>query len=158
MSPLVTEGIISRCRKKKGSVSYAVINDGAGREQEDHGFQRSGGDEATPAGSGICQRGNCQGPWGQLRRDDSYGQGREGGPEPGAGQPDHGCRLNRHAGGRSMTLKDLKPGQQGTVASIGTTGPAKRRIMDMGITPGVEIRVVKVNISTLARIALIRSL
>ena len=43
-----------------------------------------------------------------------------------------------------MTLKDLKPGQQGTVASIGTTGPAKRRIMDMGITPGVEIRVVKV--------------
>ena len=43
-----------------------------------------------------------------------------------------------------MTLKDLKPGQQGTVASIGTTVPAKRRIMDMGITPGVEIRVVKV--------------
>ena len=43
-----------------------------------------------------------------------------------------------------MTLKDLKPGQQGTVASIGTTGPVKRRIMDMGITPGVEIRVVKV--------------
>lgn len=30
------------------------------------------------------------------------------------------------------------------MASIGTTGPAKRRIMDMGITPGVEIRVVKV--------------
>lgn len=43
-----------------------------------------------------------------------------------------------------MTLKELKPGQQGTVASIGTTGPMKRRIMDMGITPGVEIKVVKV--------------
>ena len=43
-----------------------------------------------------------------------------------------------------MTLRDLKPGQQGTVASIGTTGPLKRRIMDMGITPGVEIKVVKV--------------
>lgn len=43
-----------------------------------------------------------------------------------------------------MTLKELKPGQQGTVASINTTGPMKRRIMDMGITPGVEIKVVKV--------------
>lgn len=43
-----------------------------------------------------------------------------------------------------MTLKDLKPGQQGKVSSIGTTGPLKRRIMDMGITPGVEIKVVKV--------------
>lgn len=43
-----------------------------------------------------------------------------------------------------MTLRELKPGQQGTVASIGTTGPMKRRIMDMGITPGVEIKVVKV--------------
>lgn len=43
-----------------------------------------------------------------------------------------------------MTLKELKPGQQGIVASIGTTGPMKRRIMDMGITPGVEIKVVKV--------------
>lgn len=43
-----------------------------------------------------------------------------------------------------MTLKDLKPGQQGVVASVGTTGTMKRRIMDMGITPGVEIKVVKV--------------
>lgn len=43
-----------------------------------------------------------------------------------------------------MTLKELKPGQQGIVASIGTTGQMKRRIMDMGITPGVEIKVVKV--------------
>ncbi len=42
-----------------------------------------------------------------------------------------------------MTLKDLKPGQNGIVASISTTGPMKRRIMDMGITPGVEIRVIK---------------
>ena len=30
-----------------------------------------------------------------------------------------------------MTLRDLSPGQQG------------RRIMDMGVTPGVEIKVVK---------------
>lgn len=43
-----------------------------------------------------------------------------------------------------MTLKELKPGQQGKVTSIGTTGPMKRRIMDMGVTPGVEVKVVKV--------------
>ena len=42
-----------------------------------------------------------------------------------------------------MTLKDLKPGQNGIVASISTTGSMKRRIMDMGITPGVGIRVIK---------------
>lgn len=30
------------------------------------------------------------------------------------------------------------------MASIGTTGSMKRRIMDMGITPGVEIKVIKV--------------
>lgn len=43
-----------------------------------------------------------------------------------------------------MTLRDLRPGQQGVVASIATTGSIKRRIMDMGITPGVEIKVIKV--------------
>lgn len=43
-----------------------------------------------------------------------------------------------------MTLKEMKPGQQGTVASISTTGAMKRRIMDMGVTPGVLVRVVKV--------------
>lgn len=30
------------------------------------------------------------------------------------------------------------------MVSIATTGSMKRRIMDMGITPGVEIKVVKV--------------
>lgn len=43
-----------------------------------------------------------------------------------------------------MTLRDLKPGQQGRVTAIGTTGAMKRRIMDMGVTPGVEIKVIKV--------------
>lgn len=42
-----------------------------------------------------------------------------------------------------MTLRDLKPGQQGVVTAIRTAGSMKRRIMDMGITPGVEIRVIK---------------
>lgn len=42
-----------------------------------------------------------------------------------------------------MTLKDLKPGQQGKVSAITTTGAMKRRIMDMGVTPGVEVKVIK---------------
>lgn len=42
------------------------------------------------------------------------------------------------------TLKDLKPGQEGTVVSIGEKGPMRRRIMDMGVTPGTSIKVIKV--------------
>lgn len=42
------------------------------------------------------------------------------------------------------TLKNLKPGQSGSVVSIGSKGPIKRRLMDMGVTPGAEIKVVKV--------------
>lgn len=43
-----------------------------------------------------------------------------------------------------MTLEDLKPGQEGKVVSLGEKGPVRRRLMDMGITPGVEIKVIKV--------------
>ena len=43
-----------------------------------------------------------------------------------------------------MTLKDLNPGQQGVVISIGEKGPMRRRIMDMGVTPGTSIKVIKV--------------
>ena len=43
-----------------------------------------------------------------------------------------------------MTLEDLKPGQEGTVISIGEKGPMRRRIMDMGVTPGTVIKVIKV--------------
>ena len=43
-----------------------------------------------------------------------------------------------------MTLKDLKPGESGIVASIGEKGPIRRRLMDMGVTPGATIEVVKV--------------
>lgn len=43
-----------------------------------------------------------------------------------------------------MTLKDLKPGQQGCVLSLGEKGPIRRRLMDMGVTPGTFIKVVKV--------------
>ena len=43
-----------------------------------------------------------------------------------------------------MTLFDLKPGEEGTVAAIGCKGALKRRIMDMGITKGTEVLVCKV--------------
>ena len=43
-----------------------------------------------------------------------------------------------------MTLKDVRVGQTVKVTKIIGTGPVKRRIMDMGITKGVEIFVRKV--------------
>ena len=43
-----------------------------------------------------------------------------------------------------MTLKDVRVGQTVKVTKIIGTGPVKRRIMDMGITKGVEIFVCKV--------------
>ena len=42
------------------------------------------------------------------------------------------------------TLKDCKPGDTITVLRIMGSGAVKRRIMDMGITKGVEIMVRKV--------------
>lgn len=43
-----------------------------------------------------------------------------------------------------MTLKDVKTEQTVTVQKINGSGAVKRRIMDMGITKGVEIYVRKV--------------
>lgn len=43
-----------------------------------------------------------------------------------------------------MTLKQVQPGQTRKVTKLTGTGPVKRRIMDMGITKGVEIFVRKV--------------
>ena len=43
-----------------------------------------------------------------------------------------------------MTLRDLKPGESGTVTSVGEKGPMRRRIMDMGVTPGALVKVIKV--------------
>ena len=42
------------------------------------------------------------------------------------------------------TLKDIKIGQSAKVLKIHSQGPIKRRIMDMGITKGIEIFVRKV--------------
>ncbi len=42
------------------------------------------------------------------------------------------------------TLKDLKVGQRGRVVKLHGQGAVKRRIMDMGITKGVEVLIRKV--------------
>ena len=43
-----------------------------------------------------------------------------------------------------MTLKDVKIGHKATVLKLEGEGPVRRRIMDMGITKGVEVYVRKV--------------
>ena len=43
-----------------------------------------------------------------------------------------------------LTLRDLKIGETVTVVKLYGEGAIKRRIMDMGITKGVVIKVVKV--------------
>ncbi|SHI92628.1 ferrous iron transport protein A [Geosporobacter subterraneus DSM 17957] len=43
-----------------------------------------------------------------------------------------------------VSLKDLKPNESGIIKSIGGSGPIRRRLMDMGITPGAKIIMKKV--------------
>jgi len=43
-----------------------------------------------------------------------------------------------------QTLKEIKPGETVRVTKIRGEGPVKRRIMEMGITKGVEIYIRKV--------------
>ncbi len=43
-----------------------------------------------------------------------------------------------------MTLRDVQVGQSAKVLKLNGTGPVKRRIMDMGITKGQVIHVIRV--------------
>jgi ferrous iron transport protein A len=43
-----------------------------------------------------------------------------------------------------QTLKEIKPGTTVRVLKIGGEGPVKRRIMEMGITKGIEVCVRKI--------------
>jgi ferrous iron transport protein A len=43
-----------------------------------------------------------------------------------------------------MNLAKLKPGESGTISAIGAIGPMKRRLMDMGVLVGEEVKVLKV--------------
>lgn len=42
-----------------------------------------------------------------------------------------------------ITLNNIKAGSSATVTRIALTGPLKRRLIDMGITPGVKIKIKK---------------
>ena len=43
-----------------------------------------------------------------------------------------------------MNLAALRPGQRGKITTIGVTGPLRRRLMDMGVLVGEEVKVEKV--------------
>ncbi len=43
-----------------------------------------------------------------------------------------------------VSLKELKPNESGIIKSIGGSGLIRRRLMDMGITPGAKIIMRKV--------------
>jgi len=45
---------------------------------------------------------------------------------------------------RQVTLDTLKVGQRGIVVHIEGQGPARRRMLDMGLVPGTEVKVVRV--------------
>jgi ferrous iron transport protein A len=42
-----------------------------------------------------------------------------------------------------LQLNDLEPGQKGVVVSIKGSGATRRRIMDMGVVRGSEIKVIR---------------
>jgi len=39
----------------------------------------------------------------------------------------------------ARTLADLQTGQAGTVAALHSTGPERRRLMDLGLVPGTRV-------------------
>lgn len=41
------------------------------------------------------------------------------------------------------TLADLKPGESATVTAVGGQGALHRRLLDMGLTPGVKVTLQK---------------
>lgn len=43
-----------------------------------------------------------------------------------------------------MNLAKLAPGERGKITKIGALGPLRRRLMDMGVLVGEEVRVEKV--------------
>lgn len=42
-----------------------------------------------------------------------------------------------------MTLDTLKPGESGMIAAVGGEGALRRRLLDMGLTPGTKVAVKK---------------
>ena len=44
----------------------------------------------------------------------------------------------------TMTLGELRPGEKAKVVSIGTTGVMRQRILYMGVTPNVQVQLIKI--------------
>jgi len=42
-----------------------------------------------------------------------------------------------------MTLRDLQPGKSGVVVTVGGENVLRRRLLDMGITPGTTVTIKK---------------
>ena len=42
-----------------------------------------------------------------------------------------------------LTLDQLQPGEVGTVVRVSAQGPLRRRMLDMGLTHGVEVRMLR---------------
>ena len=56
-----------------------------------------------------------------------------------------GMHMTTQQGQKSHTLQDLAPGQSGVIQSVGSQrGAVKRRLVDMGLTPGTQITVKKI--------------
>lgn len=43
-----------------------------------------------------------------------------------------------------MNLSKMKPGERARISQIGVTGPLRRRLMDMGVLVGEEVKVEKI--------------
>ena len=43
-----------------------------------------------------------------------------------------------------MTLKEVKPGNSVTIRRLNSTGPVKKKLMDMGLTKNTEVYIRKV--------------
>lgn len=42
-----------------------------------------------------------------------------------------------------MSIADMHPGQGATIVNVGGDGPIRRRLLDMGLTPGTKIRMLQ---------------
>ena len=53
--------------------------------------------------------------------------------------------MSEHSGSGERTLYDLTPGESGMILSVGNqSGAVKRRLVDMGLTPGTVVKVTKI--------------
>lgn len=59
-------------------------------------------------------------------------------------QPEESERIMEEKTIKKLNLKNLKVGQRGVVVKVKGSGATKQRMMDMGLVPGCEVKVVRV--------------